>query len=68
MFYVKTITSNADTLSTHSKINTYKKKVFLDRTLYKILRRKQDGISAERQKGSGKPAKIMTKSSIKQLL
>ena len=36
-------------------------------TLYRILRRKEDGIPAERQCGSRRPAKIMTKSGIKQL-
>ena len=32
--------------------------------LYQILRRKVDGIPTERQRGSGRPAKIMTKSCI----
>ena len=36
-------------------------------TLFDILKRKEDGISSERQSGSGRPAKIMTKSGIKQL-
>ena len=30
-------------------------------TLFDILKRKQDGISSERQSSSGRPAKIMTK-------
>ena len=37
-------------------------------TWCKILKRKEDGFSAERQKGSGRPAKIMTKSGTKQLV
>ena len=34
---------------------------FKDEKQSKIFRRKEDGISAERQSGSGRPAKIMTK-------
>ena len=37
-------------------------------TLFDILKRKEDGISSERQSGSGRPAKIMTKSGIKRLV
>ena len=37
-------------------------------TLFDILKRKDDGISSERQSGSGRPAKIMTKSGIKRLV
>ena len=36
--------------------------------LYQILRRKEDGTTTEGQSGSGRPAKIMTKSGIKLLV
>ena len=35
--------------------------------IFEILKRKEDGISPERQSGSDRPAKIMTKSGVKQL-
>ena len=37
-------------------------------TLFDILKRKENGISSERQSGRGRPAKIMTKSGIKRLV
>ena len=61
---MKTPLENACTHSTH-KVDSFTVKNFqeegvLRSTLYQILRRKEDGFSAERQGGSGRPAKIMT--------
>ena len=73
---MKTLSENARAPSTqkHSdKADSFTGKHLQDEgvprsTLYQTLRRKEDGkISAEKQSGSGRPAKIMTKSDIKQL-
>ena len=64
MFYVKTMTSNEGTLN--KRAHSFQKKTFRSRRFFycktlSILKRKEDGISAERQCG-------MTKSGIKQLV
>ena len=49
-------------------VNHFKVEGIPRSTLYSILQRKADGISAERQSGTGKQnAKIMTKAGIKEL-
>ena len=37
-------------------------------TLFRVLKRKEDGISSGRRNGTGRPAQIMTKNEIKQLV
>ena len=83
LFNIKKMTSNQDTLrkrvyAFHEQhfdkpdsftVNHFKVEGIPRSTLYSILQRKADGISAERQSGSGKQnAKILIKVGIKELV